>query len=236
MNAFSRPFAVTLPALSPDWVQLWIEKTQDLVFMLDRDAQIAGVFQNQTYAQEDVHHWIGQNLASIVSAESQPKLPLLFENDVAQQGADARWRHINLMDRQGGLVPVLSRCMSLPGGESLRALFCRDLRSMQDLNNRFISVQQALEQDNLALRARMQAQGTPQNGAATLPIACVVESIKQNTYEQAIAETVQNLEKQCLHALLQEAGGIPARAAELAGLSLQQWLDKAARFALTAER
>lgn len=232
MNAFSRPFAVTLPALSPDWVQLWIEKTQDLVFMLDREAQIAGLFQNQTFAQEDVNHWIGQNLSAIVSAESQAKLPLLFENDVSLQGADARWRHINLMDRQGQVIPVLARCMSLPGQGSLRALFCRDLRSMQDLNNRFISVQQALEQDNLALRERMRAKELSLPGASALPIAGVVESIKQSTYARAIAETVQDLEKQCLHALLREAGGSDARAAELAGLSLQEWLDKAELFEL----
>ncbi len=61
----------------------------------------------------------------------------------------------------------------------------------------------------------------------------MLQMIKQTTYLQAIRETVTTLERQCLQALLDEAGGDHVRAAEMAGLSLVERRDKLSFFEIS---
>jgi hypothetical protein len=230
MNAYNRPQSPALPTLSPDWVKIWMEKTQDLVLLLDEKDCIAGFFQGGAFANEDLYHWIGQNLAECVSADSMPKLaPLLF-NDAARDNLDARWRHINLLGLHSQVIPVLTKCMTLPADTFAKALFCRDLRPLQDATHQFLAIQQELEQNNQSLRDRLEESERPPGLGGVVNTKGMLKMIKQSTYMQVIRETVTNLERQCLQSLLNEADGDHARAAQMAGLSLTEWQEKLTSF------
>lgn len=221
MNAYSRPYDLNIPALSPELVRLWIEKTQDLVLLISADERISGAFQSDVFNASDVNHWIGQPLIAMVSKESQVKVPMLLNNDASLDSSDAIWRHINLMDPHGNAIPVRALCMTLQNGNDLiRCLFCRDLRSIQDLNNRFIGIQQDLQTENFELRTSLL------RADQSLDVRQIVGSIKQSSYQQVINETVQNLERDCIRALLSETNGDHHLAASLAGCELDDWLRK----------
>ena len=230
MNASSQPRPVELPSLPSEYVQRWMEKTQDLVFLLDELDHIAYVFQDGTFHRDDAHHWIGQSLHSVVSVESRVKIPLLLDNDAARDDSDARWRHINLLGCRDNNIPILARYMRFPGDRPFtRTVFCRDLRAVQEISQRFLSVQQELEQSHQAWRRDLMAKERQlTQGQPAIHISGVVASIKKSTYAQAIRDTVTHLERQCLQALLDDARGDPARAADLAGLTLEEWLAKKA--------
>lgn len=228
MNAYSRPRDIRLPPLSSQGVQRWMEKTQDLVLLLDAADRIAGVFQSEVFAAVDLYHWVGQDLNAIVSADSRPKLPPMLANDLARDGSDARWRHINLLGQSGQMLPVLARCMGLTGHGPVKAVFCRDLRPLQAVNDRWLAAQREWEHSNQALRERLLSQDATRSMAPTLDTDRLLQMIQQTTYAQVIRETVQDLERQCLQALLRDAGGDHARAAGMAGMGLSEWLEKLA--------
>lgn len=230
MNAYSRPRTIVLPTLSPEWVRVWMEKTQDLVLLLDDSDCIAAFFHGGAFAADDLYYWIGQNLAAIVSGDSSPKLIPLLANDAASESVDARWRHINLLGLQSQVIPVLARCMSLPGDGFAKAVFCRDLRQLQEATHKFLAIQQELENSNQSLRDQLQKKDSMQSATEVPSTHGMLQMIKQTTYVQAIKESVVILERQCLQALLDEAGGDHVRAARMAGLSLTEWQEKLALF------
>lgn len=217
---------VTLPTLSPEWVRVWMERTQDLVLILDESDCIAGFFQGGAYEADDLHYWIGQNLVSMVSADSSAKLIPLLANDAAVEGVDARWRHINLLGLHSEVIPVLARCMSLPGHGFAKAVFCRDLRPLQEATNRFLAIQQELDNSNRSLREELRQKNAPGSLAEVPATHGLLHLIQQTNHDQVIKETVIILEKQCLQVLLDQAGGDPRRAANMAGLSLAQFQEK----------
>ncbi len=233
MNAYYSPQPLTLPTLSPEWVQIWLERTQDLVLLLDETNCIAGVFQAGEFATDDLYHWVGQNLIDCVSADSSPKLASLLYNDAALDSLDARWRHINLLGFHGQVIPVLTKCMTMPAEGFAKVVFCRDLRPLQDVTHKFLAIQQELEQSNQLLRDRLQVKDWVRPLSKVLDTNGMLQMIKQTTYLQAIRETVTTLERQCLQALLDEAGGDHVRAAEMAGLSLVEWRDKLSFFEIS---
>ena len=233
MNAFSRPYDLNIPALTPALVRLWMEKTQDLVLLISADESIAGAFQSNIFDMTDVNHWIGQPLTALVSKESQVKIPMLLKNDASLHHSDAIWRHINLTDHQGNTIPVRALYMTLQNDNDLmRCLVCRDLRSIQDLSNRFNGIQQDLQNENFELRASLQHKEQVLDGQA-LNVQQIVGSIKQSTYKQVISEIVQSLERACMQALLNETAGDHQRAAQMAGCELKDWLNQAAALKIT---
>lgn len=115
MSAHSQPALLNLPTLAVASVQDCIEKTHDLVLLLSADEHIAGVFQTRVFESRDIHFWIGQPLRGVVSADSQVKLPWLFDHDASQQDPQAIWRHINLLGLDGQHIPVRALFMTLRG-------------------------------------------------------------------------------------------------------------------------
>lgn len=229
MSAYSRPDILTLPSLPSEAVRLCIEKTQDLVILISPENLIAGVLQTSIFETADIHHWIGQPLASIVSPESQVKIPLLLENDAAHTDKNAIWRHINLIGFKGDNIPVQALYMKLTSEENqFRLLFCRDLRPMQDMSSRFSALHEDLMQENLLLRNTLEKQTRQAAKASGLEMDHLVNSIKQSSYKKVISDTVHNLERDCIRALLQEVGGDHVRAADLAGCDMKDWLVKVA--------
>jgi len=230
MNAFSRHQALSLPALSPECVRKWIEKTQDLVLLLDTSNHIAGFYQDESFDDTDLNHWIGKNLADCLSVESRPKLPPLLDNDAACDDNDARWRHINLLGFHNQVIPILAKCMSLPSDRFSKALFCRDLRPLERANNNFLIAQRELEKSNQDLRNKLEEKERVRHLNKAVDTSGVLSMIKQTTYSQAIRETVTVLERKCLQALLDEARGDHNQAAHTAGLSMVEWHEKLAFF------
>lgn len=230
MNAYSRPRTIALPSLSPESVRVWMERTQDLVLLLDHSDCIAGFFQGGAYAADDLYYWIGQNLAAIVSDDSSPKLIPLLANDAASENLEARWRHINLLGLQNQVIPVLARCMSLRGDGFAKAVFCRDLRPLQEITHKFLAMQQEFDNRNRSLRDELQKKDSIRSTTEVPSTHGLLQKIKQTNYVQVIKETVIILERQCLQALLDEAGGNHKHAAQMAGMSLTEWQERLAFF------
>ncbi len=232
MSANSQPAIPNLPPLSSGSIRDCVEKTHDLVFLISADDHIAGVFQTRVFEASDIHFWIGQALDQVVSADSRVKLPWLMEHDASQQDPQAIWRHINLVGWRRQQIPVRALFMTMNSEhQTLRLLFCRDLRSAQEMHNRYMILQQGLQQENSRLRTELEIAPSALP-ASSLQIDSIVRSIKRSTYQKAIDETVENLERACMRALLIEVAGDHRLAAELAGCELTDWLLKASHLQL----
>lgn len=155
MNAFRRPTEVQLPELSSRSLKSLIEKTQDLVLLLDGANHVVGFFQEDLFNEIDLHSWIGRKFSDILCNDSINKLKPLLENDAAKEYTDARWRHVNLQGHDSRVIPVLSKAMSFQGDTFVKAIFCRDLRPIERKNNNFIEAQQQLEVVNQSLRNKL---------------------------------------------------------------------------------
>lgn len=230
MSAYSRPCAFNWPDLSAEWVQRWAQKTQDLVLLLDGRDCVAGAVHDGAFAADDVHHWIGQRLLDVVSPDTRHKIDMLLTNDAARDDADDRWRHINLVGVDGAIRPVLTRYMQLPdAGQPTRTVICRDLRSSQVLNQRYLTAHREIEQTVLDLRETIRAkdQELQTLRAATLDVVRLVDQIRRGGFDQVIGQATRILQRQCLQMLLDQAGGDPQRAARLAGVDAASWAQRA---------
>lgn len=229
MSASSHPFPVTWPALDAHWVRRWVQKTQDLVLMLDAHDRISGVLHDGAFGDTDAHHWVGQALLDVVSPDTRPKLPLLLANDTARDEADDRWRHINLLALNGKALPVLARYMRLPdAAHPTRVVICRDLRATQDLNQRHLAAFREIEQTVLDLRDRLAQKELEMSRMreASIDVQRLIDQIKQGGFDPVIQQASRLLQRQCLQALLELAQGDPAQAARLAGIDPQTWLER----------
>lgn len=228
MSAHSRPYPFNVPSLSAESVRLCVEKTHDLVFLIDADTCIAGAFPTSVFEANDVHFWIGQRLADVVSSDSKVKIPHLLQHDASTHDSEAIWRHINLMGFHHNTIPVRALYATLQDAhETIRCLFCRDLRPSQDMHNRFIAQQQSLLNENALLQASLD-QKNLECDTRHVHIDSIVQSIKQSSYQQVMLNTVEGLERDCMRALLAEVSGDHHRAAQLSGCALPDWLSKAA--------
>ncbi len=180
MSAHSRPALLNLPALTAGSMQDCIEKTHDLVLLISADERIAGVIQTRVFESHDIHFWIGQPLSGVVSADTRAKLPGLLAHDASQQDPKAIWRHINLLGLDGHPMPVRALFMTLRGEqETLQCLFCRDLRSVQDTHDQFVTLHQELLHENAHLRAQLTQLQSNQTTAG-IDIDPIVGSIKRS--------------------------------------------------------
>lgn len=230
MSAFSRPHAVPWPELDAQWVRRWVQKTQDLVLVLDANDRIAGALHDGVFADVDVHHWIGQALLDVVSPDTRPKVPMLLANDTARDEADDRWRHLNLLALDGTALPILARYMRLPDPTPpTRAVICRDLRATQDLNQRHLMAFREIEQTVLNLRDSLQQKELEMARLreTAIDVQRLVEQIKKGGFDQVIRQATHLVQRQCLQALLDQALGNPAQAARLAGIDPQTWAELA---------
>ena len=232
MNAQSRPYELDMPELSSKSVRLCAEKTQDLVLSITADGYIAGALQTNVFNSIDINFWIGQHLTSVASPDSKVKIPMLLDNDASLSASHAIWRHINLIGLNGNNIPVRAIYMTLKNpNQIIHCLFCRDLSSTQELNNRFIAAQQELLNKNYFLQSKLDEKISQLNNQH-LPVNFLVDSIKQFSYQKIINDAVNNLERECMRTLLLEAEGDHERAADIAKCDLKIWLAKAAHLKL----
>lgn len=233
-SRYPQPFP--LPAISPAWFRAFIENTHDLVLVLDNNDVIVGTFQNDSFNQIDVHYWLGLPLVGIVGLESIAKVSFLYADDAAIVGSKARWRHINLNGARGESIPVLAKYFVMSEDEQeIRMLVLRDLRPIQRTNERFIAAYQ--EAESVFLKKYQQLAKKHNEYKKQLPRALysddrLIQEMKNSSFTTVISETVKALEKQCLEVILKEAGGVHEKAATTVGLSLKEWLVKAAEYGL----
>lgn len=226
MSAHSHPPAVSLPSLSAHWVHRWVQKTQDLVLLLDDRNHIAGALQDGVYAASDIHHWIGLHLCDVVSPDTRPKIDVLLANDVALDVADDRWRHLNLLSQNGTMLPVLMRYMQVPDiKQPMRTIICRDLRATADLSLRHQSAHREFEQTMLELRDTLhqQEQEIAHLRGQSIDLRRLVDQIKRGGFNQVIDQATQLLRRQCLQTLLDQSGGDAQQAARLAMVDDATW-------------
>lgn len=146
MTAYSRPARPDLPALTPSALGQYLDLTQDLVLLLDDDDVVSYVYQDHTLFNEDSFMWVGRTFESILSVESRAKVRLILDNDVQDASSDARWRHINLNRLNAPSLPVLARYTRIVGDAvQARLIFCRDLRPLEEANQRFLDAERRWE-------------------------------------------------------------------------------------------
>ncbi len=128
-----------------------IAAASDLTLVVDA----AGVILDLSIQNEDLAadldgglHWMGNNLASTVAADSRPKIAALIQ-DAAR--CETKWRHVNHLASDGRSVPVMYCCVPL-GQEGRLIVFGRDLRALSALQQRLMNAQASLEQDYSRLR------------------------------------------------------------------------------------
>ncbi len=226
MNAFRRPSRVVLPDLSSDRLEILIEKTQDLVILLNDENIVVGFLQDNLFDETDLNSWIGQNFSDLLFVDSISKLKSLLENDASKEDTNARWRHINLKGLNSKVLPVLAKAMRLPADAFSQAIFCRDLRPAEKANKKFIEAQQQLENVNLALRNQLSERDKQLIQQELVNPKKLQLLINQTSYEQVINETIANLERQCLQSFLKEANGNQSLAAKMAGLTNDELIEK----------
>jgi transcriptional regulator PpsR len=128
-----------------------IAAASDLTLIVDAAGLILDLsIQNEELARDldGGHHWVGNPLASTVSADSRPKVAALMQDAMR---SETRWRHINHLDAEGRSVPVTYCCVQL-GQEGRMVVFGRDLRALSALQQRLMNAQATLEQDYSRLR------------------------------------------------------------------------------------
>ncbi len=226
MNAFRRPMKVELPELASDRLEILIEKTQDLVILLNDENNVVGFIQENLFDETDLNSWIGQNFSELLFVDSISKLKPLLENDASKENANARWRHINLKGLNSKVLPVLAKAMKLPAEAFTLAIFCRDLRPTELANKKFIEAQQQLENANLALRNKLSERDKQLIQQELVNTKQLQHLITQTSYQQVINETIANLERQCLKAFLKDANGNQSLAAKMAGLTIDELHEK----------
>jgi hypothetical protein len=234
--ASAHPQSVTLPALSSAWVRLLIDKTQDLTLFIDHNSIVIDAVHSDSFSDGDVSHWIGHPVRSIVGPESLGKIDVLMSTDVSETSSAVPWRHINLIGAAGSFIPVLARYLVLRSdAQEAHMLVLRDLRPLQAANDRFLAAQREMEyQYNEKLR-KLESSARGLNGSRTAdaPVERVLAQIERSPFDKVIAETAAALEKRCLMAILQDAGGSHVVAAKAAKMPLDAWMDKVKRHNLS---
>ena len=128
-----------------------IAAASDVTLVTDADGTILDMsIQNEELLADldGAGHWIGNDLAATVAADSRPKVIGLMQ-DAAR--SESRWRHINHLASDGRSVPMLYCCVQL-GQEGRMVLFGRDQRALSALQQRLMNAQATLEEDYSRLR------------------------------------------------------------------------------------
>jgi hypothetical protein len=159
-----------------------------------------------------------------------------MSTDVSETSSAVPWRHINLIGAAGSFIPVLARYLVLRSdAQEAHMLVLRDLRPLQAANDRFLAAQREMEyQYNEKLR-KLESSARGLNGSRTAdaPVERVLAQIERSPFDKVIAETAAALEKRCLMAILQDAGGSHVVAAKAAKMPLDAWMDKVKRHNLS---
>lgn len=154
MNPLSPELAdlAAVAAFAPSLAQAFASLACDLALVLDVNGVVTrvalGPAGNLTQATAD---WVGRLLVDTVTTDSRHKIDSLLA-EAASLGL-ARRREVNLPVLQGATIPLAYTALRLGAGGPTLAVG-QDLRAVALMQQRFMRVQQELEQGyGLALRA-----------------------------------------------------------------------------------
>ncbi len=116
--------------------------------------------------------------------------------------------------------------MSFHGDTFVKAIFCRDLRATEKQNNKFVEMQKQFEVVNQSLRNKLSEKELQLLQNEQVNEKKLLLSIHNTCYTEVIKESVANLERQCLKALLKEANGNKQLAAKMSGLQMDELQEK----------
>ena len=209
MKKFKAP-RKALTGLSAETVSGLVTAATDLALVLDRRGVIRDIaIQSEELADMIADQWLGRALLDVVTSDSQTKIQRLLEaaRDASADGP-APGRQINHPLPGGQTLPVQYQIQQLDDEGRLLALG-RDLRSLADMQQQLVAVEQSLERDYSRLRAaetryRLLLQST------TEPFL-VVDLMAQRITEANAAAA--------------DFLGVEAR--KLLGKPLQEWVDSA---------
>lgn len=209
MRKFKAP-RKALTGLSAETVSSLVTAATDLALVLDRRGVIRDLsIHSDELATSVGDQWLGRALVDVVTSDSRGKIERLLEG-ARDAAVDSRalGRQINHPLPGGQTLPVQYHIQRLDDEGRLLALG-RDLRSLADMQQQLVAVEQSLERDYSRLRAaetryRLLLQST------TEPFLVVDLAAQRITEANAAAA---------------DFFGVEAR--KLLGKPLQEWVDSA---------
>jgi transcriptional regulator PpsR len=143
-----------LTGLSAEAVAGLVTAATDLALVLDRRGVIRDIATNsEDLADSVLEQWLGRALLDVVTSDSQSKVQRLLDTaQAAQLGVPSPARQVNHPLPGGQTLPVQYQ-MQRVDDEGRLVVLGRDLRSMADMQQQLVAVEQSLERDYSRLRA-----------------------------------------------------------------------------------
>ncbi|WP_431282000.1 transcriptional regulator PpsR [Humitalea sp. 24SJ18S-53] len=151
MKSFQAP-KIALGQLDAEAVATLVAAAADISLVLDA----AGIIRDVAFSSDDLlaefgqsESWIGRPWIDTVARDSRPKVQDMLR--APQDPSRPRWRHVNQLGAGGASVPILCTCSALDKSGGL-VVFGRNLRSISQLQQRLVEVQQSVERGYSQLR------------------------------------------------------------------------------------
>jgi transcriptional regulator PpsR len=127
-----------------------IAAVADITLVVDKKGIIRDVaFGSDELAKDLRADWLNMAWEKTVTVESRPKVKAMLEDALA--AVEPRWRQVNHPALRGPDVPVLYRASQV--GEDGRVIVLgRDLRAMENLQQRLMEVEQSMEREYSRVR------------------------------------------------------------------------------------
>ncbi len=126
-----------------------IQASSDLALLLTEDGMIQEVHLGRAFARERTDAWLGRRWSDTVTLPTRDKVVNLL--DEAKSTGTSRFRQVNQVFADGAEIPVSFTVVRHDRDGFLLALG-RDLRTLSQLQQQLVDVQQALERDYWRLR------------------------------------------------------------------------------------
>lgn len=201
-------------------VQRLVQEGFDFALALDAQGHVSGIVQAaaQRLLVDDLR-CVGWPMADAVSVESRPKVAQLLSANCLGGDGEYRWRHINLLKRDGTTLPVLAKYVELGTDPDLmRLLLVRDLSAVSEMQQQF--VQAFAEIDRLVARMS-HAQDKPVFSETGLDARIGVDAL-----DEILGDTLQHVQRHCIALALARTQGNTGAAALMLGLSLEDFRQR----------
>jgi Bacterial regulatory protein, Fis family len=214
------PQTLQFPAAPGPTVQRLVQEGFDFALVLDAHGLVTGIVQaaGRPLLLDDLR-CVGWPLADGVSAESRPKVgELLSANCLAGDG-EYRWRHINLLRRNGHTLPVLAKYVELGAdAERMRLLIARDLSAVSEMQQQFA---QAFAEVDRMVDRMAHAREQPALTEAALQSRIGIDGL-----DTILGDTLRHVQRRCIAIALARSQGNTAAAALLLGISLEDYRQR----------
>lgn len=155
----SSPNDFPMPELSLHQAQVLLMHASDFLMRLSADLRVLKVTCSGDFDRSLVAEWEGRAFDDIVAPDSAMKITRLFSDNSAVQGAEGRWRHLNLKIGAEPNLPVLLKYFRFSEEDAVVNMICaRDLRSVLGMQQRFHREVDAMERRMSKLQALLKTE------------------------------------------------------------------------------